>query len=71
MKHTFEIFSDQLDAILVAELEETLRDYELSLHNANRPGHSEGVFSWDIREEKKELKKTIKALKRVIAIWEA
>lgn len=69
MKHTIELFSDQLDDIIYQELTETLEDYERYLTEA-KEGIPVGVYSFDKKVEKEELKKDIKALKRVMEIWE-
>lgn len=69
MKHTIELFSDQLDDIIYQELREQLIDYKQYLQTA-KESVPVGVYSYDSSIEKKELKKDIKALKRVIEIWE-
>ena len=69
MKHTIELFSDQLDDIIYQELRDLLVDYKQHLQTA-KESIPVGVYSYDSSIEKKELKKDIKALKRVIEIWE-
>ena len=64
-----ELFSDQINEIIYQELTETLEDQENYLKMALE-GLSAGVYSFEVEEEIKELKKDVKALKRVLKIWE-
>jgi len=70
MKHNIELYSDQVEDIVWKELDEALKGLELALRSVEG-GESCGVYSYiDHDTEKKELKKTIKAYKRVIQEWE-
>lgn len=70
MKHNIELYSDQLEDIVWGELDEALMAMEEALRCVEG-GDSCGVYSFiDEDLEKKELKKTIKAYKRVIREWE-
>tara|TARA_S200002703_G_scaffold96563_1_gene83421 strand:- start:844 stop:1056 length:213 start_codon:yes stop_codon:yes gene_type:complete len=68
MKHTIEIFSDELDDVIHKELVQLLDDYKYYLNEARRDS-PKGVHSFNKALEIEELTKDIKALKRVVKIW--
>ena len=69
MKHNLEIFSDQLDDIILYELKEALASLEDSLKFTDS-GNASGTYSYNLKEDRAQIKKTIKAYKRVIEEWE-
>lgn len=60
---------EQLDEIVVRVLKEDLADLKGALKDL-KEGHLRGYFSFNSKEEKKELKKAIKVLKAVLARYE-
>jgi hypothetical protein len=65
---TIEVDSDQLNTIVRADLKlllESLED-DLSRNEANKRG---SIFSMDFEEDQKEIKKHIKAFKRVLKYY--
>lgn len=63
-----EIDDEQLMCFFRTSLAETLGTMQEDLAKTKR-GNITGVFSWDAKEEIKELKKHIKALKRVLEYY--
>lgn len=62
-KYTIELGSEQIDRIIVEDLK---MSYEMHLPK-NRP--SCGLYSTDLAEDLKEMKKTRKALERVLTYY--
>jgi hypothetical protein len=62
MKHTFDLEWEQVDAIIVKELEESLKYFAPD----KRPSH--GIFHTDEKKDLKEMEKMRKAFQRVL-VW--
>lgn len=68
MKHKLDIYTDQLDGIILYELTSALTDLEDSLRFTDS-GQASGTYSYNLKEDRAQIKKTIKAYKRVIEEW--
>lgn len=66
--YKIELEAAQIDKIVRSELRNRLMDAEEAFNDA-RNKNPQGWYSWNIKVEKKKLKKEIKALKRIVKLF--
>ena len=69
MKYTIELEYEMVDKIIIQELQSNYADMKRDL--ANRVEGSLAIWEHDVEEDKKAIKKHMKALKRILKYYGA
>lgn len=59
-----------VDAIVVKELKDIAESFEQDLDTIKKTGEAVGYISWDPKEDKEALEEELKAINRVLKLYE-